>query len=694
MSENVFHAALKKITDGACSIGELIEAANVQSAAGQPGLAQQLYIVWARLNPDHPQVAAAWFNCAVMQSDGGDLAAAIASLRTALAANPAFLPAYINLGTALERAGKADEAIEQWRTLATRSGPMTGDAVRFTVTALKQMGRVLSEHQQPEPAELALKQALDLAPDQRDVIEQYVALRLGQCKWPVLQPFEGVSKKLLLSNITPLSINCFSDDPLLQMATSVRYVSQAVAEPQDNPHDRRDAPIDLSGRRLRVGYVSSDLRDHAVGYLMAEMLEIHDKSKVEVFAYYCGIPAVGGLNSRIRAAVEHWVDIRELNDDAAAARIAADGIDILVDVNGHTRDARSAMFARRPAPILVNWLGFPGSMGTPYHHYVVADEWIIPPESERYYTEKVLRLPCYQSNDRKRAVDPTPRTRTEWGLPEDGFVFCCFNGVQKITRFSFLRWLEILKRTEGSVLWLLDSIEPTVARLRAFAQAEGVDPTRIIVAPKVANPQHLARYPLADLFLDTAPYGAHTTASDALFMGVPVLTLSGRSFAARVCGSLVRAAGLPELVCTSPDEFVERAVELAHDPRQVAALKAKLSASRDTCDLFNMDKLVDRLEALYGEMVADYQAGRLPQPDLANAEAYLAVGVEIDHEELELQALEDYDGFYRERLAARHRNRPIPPDNRLWTAEAIAEAGGEGMPAEAPPPRRARAANG
>jgi predicted O-linked N-acetylglucosamine transferase (SPINDLY family) len=422
---------------------------------------------------------------------------------------------------------------------------------------------------------------------------------------------------------------------------------------------------------LRVGYVSSDLREHAVGYLMSEMFELHDREKVEVFAYYCGIPSNDGVNARIKMAVEHWLDIRDMSDDEAARRIAADRIDILVDVNGHTRSARTGVFARRPAPIQVNWLGYPGTMGSPYHQYMVADAWTVPPEFELYCSEKVLRLPCYQPNDRKRFVAAERPSRAEAGLPEEAMVFCCFNGSQKITRFTFDRWLEILRQVEGSVLWLLWVDEGVQQRLGDHAEANGVARERIVFAPKIPNPLHLARYPLADLFLDTAPYGAHTTASDALWMGVPVLTLSGRCFASRVCGSLVRAAGLPELVTETPGDFVDRAVALGRDRAAIAELKARLEAGRDSCDLFNMDKLVASLEDLYAVMAEDHARDRLPQPDLANLADYFEVGLTLDHEGRELLAEPDYHGLYKEGLALRHLVRPLRPDGRLWTAADV-----------------------
>jgi len=329
------------------------------------------------------------------------------------------------------------------------------------------------------------------------------------------------------------------------------------------------------------------------------------------------------------------------------------------------------VFARRPAPIQVNWLGFPGSMGSPYHQYIIADDFIIPVESELYYSETVVRLPCYQPNDRKRVVAETP-TREAVGLPEGVFVFCCFNGAQKFTRFHFDRWIEILRRAPNSVLWILEP-EPEIGeRLVAYAAANGVARERIVFAPKQANPYHLARYALADLFLDTTPYGAHTTASDALWMGIPVLTLAGRAFASRVCGSLVSAAGLPELVCDSPEAFVELAVGLAGNPAAIAQLKARLEAGRATCDLFNMEKLTASLEGLYAEMCEAHQKGVRIRPDLTNLDIYLAVGAEDNQDERETGMIADYHGLYREKIAARHKARPIPADSRIWSVEDAA----------------------
>lgn len=678
MSDTVFLALVKKITGQDLGLVQLIDAASGLAMSGYPDQAAQIYKIWTNFNPNDRLAHVAHFNAAALFSQLGDFAAARKELETAQAITPDFFPSYINLGIVLEKLGLPQDAVAEWAKLVNRLAPITGGSTGYKTSALKQISRVLESHQQFAEAEATLRQSLEIDKTQRDVLEHFTALRLVQCQWPVMSPMEGVDKRMLMMDISPLSMAAYTDDPLLQLATAAHHTKQVIGIPPVNLQavDPRTASRSArpSPSRPRIGYLSSDLRDHAIGYLMVEMFELHDRREFEVFAYYCGQPSTDRLNARIKTAVDHWVDISGLDDDAAALRIAADDIDILVDVNGCTRDARTAVLARRPAPIIVNWLGYPGTMGSPYHHYIVADAWIVPPDHEDYFSERVMRLPCYQPSDRKRVIAANRPSRRDFGLPEDAFVYCCFNGSQKIGRFTFERWMSILKRVPNGVLWLLTSTEATNERLRERAERLGVAPSRLIFANKMNNPDHLARYPLADLVLDTAPYGAHTTANDALWLGVPILTLSGRSFASRVCGSLVRAAGLPECVCETPDEYVERAVALEGDRATLASYKDRLAANRDSCVLFDMEKLVGGLESLYRTMIEDCRQGRLPRPDLTNLDVYQQVGIEVDHEAVEVLAIPDYDDWFRSRLARRHRVWPIGPDCRLWGEAEIAVA--------------------
>jgi predicted O-linked N-acetylglucosamine transferase (SPINDLY family) len=673
MTDNALYlSTVKELTERNITVVELLEAAEKLKASGGPQLSVELYKQWIDRNQDHPLLHAVLFNYAVLENQRGDLPAAKVALEKALALKADFYPAYINLGSALERLGASDQAVAQWSTLANMLSQITGAAIGFKLAALKQIGRVLEVNHQSAGAEAVLRQSLEVSPDQHEIVEHYIALRLLQCKWPIVAPWEGVGRASLMRNMGPLPMEIYTDDPLLQLATAWSYSKDYIGYQAPCP-DMKPRP-EKSGRR-RVGYLSSDLRSHAIGSLMPEVFELHDREKVEVFAYYCGISTAGDPTSaRLQAVIEHWVDLTGMNDETAARRIAADGIDILVDVNGYTREARTKLLAMRPAPIIVNWLGYPGTMGSPYHHYIIADDWLIPKEHEIYFSEKVARLPCYQPNDRKRVVSPVPPTRAEARLPEDKFVYCCFNGTQKISRFTFERWLTILQQVPDSVLWLLEGADATSKHLLEVAAAAGVAAERIIFAPKMRHPDHLARYRLADLFLDTAPYGAHTTASDSLWMGVPILTLSGRSFASRVCGSLARAAGTPDLVCSTPEEYVERAVAFGRDKSTLQPFKDRLAEKRSTCALFDMDSHVRHLEALYEEMWKEFHQGKMPHPDLRNLDVYLDVGIEDDHDAIEALAIKDYSGRYKAKLAERHRRGYIHEDRRLWTAADIADA--------------------
>ena len=668
------------------SVADLIRTTDTLKQSGQTQSVETLYETWVRHNPEHPLLYAILFNYSVALSDAGKLIPARECLERAVALNPEFIPAYINLGRVHERQGAAGLSLAQWSAALVKLAAVTGPAVGYKTTVLNQSARLLETTNQDEAAEEMLRQSLDIDCHQREVAQHFLALRQRQCEWPVVVPWERVSRETLMAGLSPLSAGAYTDDPLLQLAMAGHYNQAEVGVPEGAMTAWPKA-VGRSGP-LRIGYLSSDLREHAVGYLISEVLGLHDRAKVEVFAYYCGPESRDPLHAHFQTTADHWIPITNLDNAAAAQRIAEDGIQILVDLNGYTREARVKLVALRPAPVIANWLGYPGTMASPYHHYLIADDWIIPESHERYYSEKVLRLPCYQPSNRKRAVSPRTPSRKAAGLPEKGIVYCCFNGAHKINRFTFDRWLMILGQVPGSVLWLLGSTETAHKRLREHAVRRGIAPERLVFAEKLANPFHLARYVLADLFLDTTPYGAHTTGSDSLWMGVPVLTLSGRSFASRVCGSLARSAGIPELVCLSAEEYVERAVELGRNPESLRALREKLQAARGSCALFDTPLLVRSLEALYGRMWSEFQQGALPRPDLANLDVYFEVGSQVNHEEIEVQTIKDYEHWWLEKLARRHQFRPIPADRRL-IRNALEQTRGsakpEGLPATTAP---------
>ena len=669
---DLFNDALNRAKSHQLSVAEVIGCAAQLDTLGHKKLTAELYKTWIAHNSDDLLLHAAYFNYGVALADIGDRPGAIMAFRECIRLKPEFQQSYINLGRVLEDSGQVGEAVTQWLKLAQDLGAINGEAVAHKLTALEQIARVLEAANNDAPAEDALRQSLDINPHQTKVLQHWISLRQRQCKWPVLAEWDRVSRRHLLTGISSLSLQCLADDPMFQLATAYQYGRKSVGMQPAMLH----TPAARADRtRLRIGYVSSDFREHAVGFAMTDVIEQHNRENVEIFAYYCGIDRTDATQQRIMQAADHWVDISSLDDNQAVARISADGIDILVDLNGYTKDARSKIFARRPAPISVNWFGFPGTMGTPYHHYIIADSTIIPPENEIHFSEKVLRLPCYQPNDRKRVVAEQRPTRADAGLPDNAFVFCSLNGSQKTTPRTFRRWMMILGAVPDSVLWLLSATAETNERLRQAAAASGIAPERIVFAAKLPNPQHLARYPLADLFLDNSPYGAHTTAADALWMGVPIVTFTGRTFAARVCASVVRAAGLEELACPTPEAYVAKAIELAHDREKFTAIKSRLVEGRDSCLLFDTPRLVVALEGLYRQMWTDFKRGTLPVPDLRNLDVYHEVGLGLDLENIEALSGDDYAQLYKEKLAEWHRCYPLQADGRLWP-----EIEDEGLP--------------
>jgi protein O-GlcNAc transferase len=354
--------------------------------------------------------------------------------------------------------------------------------------------------------------------------------------------------------------------------------------------------------RIRLAYLSADFHQHPTARLMAELFERHDRGRFEVTAIAFGPDDGGPLRARLKKAFDRFEDVRGKSDAEVARMLRALEIDIAVDLNGHTAEGRPGIFAWRPAPVQVNYLVYPGTTGADFMDVILADRIALPADQQPYMREKIVHLPdSYQANDTTRVVPPPP-SRAEAGLPDSGFVFCCFNNSWKITAPMFDIWMRLLSQTGGSVLWLLDG--PHADNLRKEAKARGVDPARLVFAPKLAAEQHLARHQLADLFLDTLPYNAHTTCSDALWAGLPVVTCYGKAFPGRVAASLLKAIDLPELVTATPQLYEALALELAQNPALLQATKEKLARNRTTTALFDSERFRKNIEAAYEAMLA------------------------------------------------------------------------------------------
>ena len=381
------------------------------------------------------------------------------------------------------------------------------------------------------------------------------------------------------------------------------------------PYNSSLGPIEKLERRakIRIGYYSADFHNHATAYLMAELFERHDKSKFELTAFSYGPDKNDGMRNRISKAFGRFIDVTTISDKGVAQMSRELGIDIAIDLKGLTQNARLGIFSYKAAPIQVSYLGYPGTLGAQYIDYLIADKTLIPNESQIHYSEKIVYLPnSYQVNDSQKVISKKVFSKQEMGLPQEGFVFCCFNNSYKITPPVFDSWVRILKSVESSVLWLLENSPTATSNLRKEAQSRGLDPNRLVFAKPMDLPDHLARHCLANLFLDTMPYNAHTTASDALWAGLPVLTCMGESFASRVAGSLLNAIGLPELVTTTQKEYENLAIELATNPDSLTAMKDKLASNRLSSPLFDTPLFTQHIEAAFTKVYERYQADLRP----------------------------------------------------------------------------------
>jgi predicted O-linked N-acetylglucosamine transferase (SPINDLY family) len=590
-------SARRRTLDGNFPLLDLIHLVE-ELTPQDPAAAAQLYRDWSALHPASPGLYIAQFNLGVLLANQKQDSDAEQAYRAALQLVPGFVQAQLNLGTVLERLGRPEEALAAWRSALALARPDAPEDKPLQIHALNNLGRLLEMRKDNAGAEAMLSRSLALDPKQPQAIAHWVHLRQKLCIWPAFAPFEGATRDDLLNGASALAHLAESEDPALQLAAARRYVEQKVL-----PLQPALAPEQgYAHEKLRIGYLSGDFCNHPVSILTAELYALHDRARVEVYGFSWSRPDNSALRARVVGSMDHYIRIDAMSDLEAARCIREHEIDILVDLHGLTLGTRHDILSWRPAPVQVTWLGFPGTSGLPAIDYVIADRYVLPAALQPHFSERVLYLPdCFQVNDRQRPIGPRP-TRAAAGLPEDAFVFCCFNNTFKIKPDIFNAWMRILQRTPGSVLWLVADDDGVRVRLQAYAQEQGVDPQRLLFAQRVAPENYLARYQVADLFLDTVPFNAGTTASDALWAGLPVLTLSGAAFDARMAGSLLHAAGLPDLITDTLPDYIERAVAIGTDRAQATALKQRLAANRDSCALFDSPRLVRALEDKFLEV--------------------------------------------------------------------------------------------
>jgi predicted O-linked N-acetylglucosamine transferase (SPINDLY family) len=607
-AHTVYTEAIAQIALGSLDVIGLIGSADQLNALAQPDLSLALYQQWLAANPTHPLAYVAAFNAGSNLLHRHRPAEARPLLERASQIAPRLFSARQNLSMCMEQLGETDQAIAELQTVVEQLAEVNLAAINTKVGALKNLARI-QRRLNPTAAAAALGQALEVAPYDDEIARHWIHSRQETCVWPVLQPIGVLQPSQLLRTMFPLAAAAFSGDAMLQLATAWRYTHSTVgAAPLCQTMGEWLAPRQARPKKIRIGYLSSDFCNHAIGYLISDIFAFHDRSRYEITVFNLSPPTHDNTQEKIRAQVDHWIELNTLSDTNAARHILERGIDILLDMNGHTNYQRPRLLAMKPAPVIANWLGYPGTMGSESHHYIIADELIIPATHEPFYSERVLRLPCYQPNGPLIDIPPAMKSRAELGLPDQGVVYCCFNGAIKITPSVFARWMTTLREVPGSVLWLRGAEPHTQTRLQAAAVTHGVAAERVVFLPFCSNTEYLSYHRHADIFLDTFPYGAHTTA-----------TLMGQSFASRVCGSLSHAAGLDDLICDTPAQYQERAIRLGQDAEWRNAVRQHLHAALPGCTLFDARKLTTHLEGLFETMWQAYATGQLPQakmPDL------------------------------------------------------------------------------
>ena len=569
----------------------------------------------------------------------GDLRGAEAALRRECAAYPGFADAHNALGVALVNQSRNEDALAAFLD-ALRVDPQHVEANNNAANVLAALGRredavphleralqknpalaeghlnlglLLQSLRRYDEAIASFGRAVTLAPGMNYALSSLVWCELLVYRWPqAASDVAALRKQVREGNVAaaPFTLITASDSPGEQRASAERHVRELLAsKPQPlwlGPPLRRE--------RITLGYLSGDFHEHATAKLAARLFELHDRRRFEVIGISYGPDDGSPARRRLQQSFDRFVDVRGADDAAAARQLRELQVDIAVDLKGHTPDARPGILAHRPAPLQVSYLGYPGTTGAPFIDYAIADGVVIPQGEEEFFSEQVVRLPhSYQVNDATRAIAERAPSRGEAGLPDGAFVFCAFNNSYKITPPFFEAWLRLLAAVPGSVLWLLDDNPAARRNLQERARARGVDPARLVFAARVAHAEHLARHRLADLFLDNLPCNAHTTASDALWAGLPLLTCRGTTFAGRVAASLLEAVGLHELIAPSPARYEELALELARDPGLLGACRERLARNRLTHPLFDTALFRRHLEAAFETMWQRVLNGESPR---------------------------------------------------------------------------------
>jgi protein O-GlcNAc transferase len=537
----------------------------------------------------------------------GHFSGAIEIYNQALQIQPHVADTWAYLSMAYKAMDRSHEAIETAQhAIELQAGH---------VLAWVSKGQSETMRRQMSDALVSFEKAHALAPMHEYLAGYRLLARLNLCDWRDFAP----QRQALIDNIqrnhrgcVPWDLLSLTDDPSPQLKSTQLFAARwHTSDASDNPNSKALAS---SSEKIRIGFFSTDFRTHPVGLLLIDLLETLDRNRFELLGFALRDMPSDPVRQRVALALDHYLDVSEQSDEAIAQLAHTHQLHIALDLNGPTSGGRPGIFAHRAAPIQASYLGYAGTSGSSFIDHLIADKVVCPPENLPHYSEKLVWLPhCFMPHDSTQAISERSFTRAEFGLPESGFVFCCFNNHYKLNPTTFDVWMRLLKSAPGSVLWLSDAPAEVKDNLAREAKSRGVDAARIVYAPRMPDmAEHLARYRLADLFIDTFPYNAHTTACDALWAGVPVLTYAGRSFASRVAASLLQAVGLPELVTHSLADYEALALALARDPQRLAALRERLAANRLSTPLFDTPALARQMEAAFSTMIERHQLGQPP----------------------------------------------------------------------------------
>ena len=548
-----------------------------------------------------PDYLDAHYSIGNVLQDLGRLDQAEACYLRARAIDPDSVEVNNNLGVVLNEQGKLNEAVACFnKLLMLRPDFSVGH---------NNLGLIFEAQRNLHQAKACYRRALDANPDFHEAKINLLHIQQCLCDWKELGSLSEEIRRAV-RGIRSATENPIPPFAFLALAGTTPAEQRLCAENwvqstfQNQIYKTEEIPFKFKREpksRIHIGYISADFREHPVSHLMAQVFELHDRERFQITAYSYGPDDGSEMRKRLENAFDDFVDIRELNYESAARRIYEDRVDILVDLTGYTEHSRTAILALRPAPVQVGYLGFLGTMGADFMDYIIADPFLIPPGHEKDYSEKIAYLPSYQANDRHCAIAETP-TRKACSVPEDGFVFCCFNQSYKILPDVFDVWMRLLKAVPNSVFWVYVSYPDAIENLRREAQARGVPPERLIFAERLPLDRHLARLRCADLFLDTLPYNAGTTASNALWAGLPVVTCAGETFSSRMAGSLLTALGLPELITSNLEDYYALALDLATDENQYQKIRKKVIANRESAPLFDSTNFTRNLEKTYQQM--------------------------------------------------------------------------------------------